>query len=129
MANVNRLVWSNGFTNDRRAHQNKEPYKKTCNKCGNGIWVTPTKTGWTVVGMNGAKHECKVKKNKVKRKEGKAKAYEKKCKFCERLVRMKMIAGKWRVLELDGKRHRCDRRSDEEILDTDLLKSSPIERG
>ncbi len=122
MSNINRLVWSNGFTNDKRAYSNKDPYKKSCNKCKKTILLIPEANGWKPYDLNNKPHLCK--KAKACRSK-KIKSYRKQCKHCERDIVLKMIKGKWKVLEPNGKRHRCDKRSIDEVLDTDHLESIP----
>jgi hypothetical protein len=63
---MNRLAWNSGFTNDKTAHCNKEPFKKKCNRCSAVIWMTPSQRGWKALDTDGQEHKC------VKKKEGKA---------------------------------------------------------
>ena len=103
---ANRMVWANGFTNDKRHHSNKEPYKKKCSRCNQEIWLTPVKSGWKALDTSGKPHECAKKKTKSKRKSRQERAYQSKCKFCEEPIMMKMVGDKWTPLN-DNKRHRC----------------------
>ena len=57
--NVNRLVWNNNFTNDKRHSANQEPYKKTCSKCFEPLVMTPKAGKFTAMDLNGSKHKCK----------------------------------------------------------------------
>lgn len=123
--NVNRLVWNNGFTNDKRAHSNKEPFKRKCRKCKKMIWLKPDRSGWAAYDTNNQPHVCKKPK---KPKNSKPRAYKKQCKHCHKEILMKFNKGKWQVLETTGERHRCDSRTDEEILDTELLSNSPLDK-
>ena len=66
--NVNRLVWNNNFTNDKRHSANHEPYKKTCNKCYEPLVMTPKAGGFTAMDLNGSKHQCKGKPAKSRLK-------------------------------------------------------------
>ena len=63
---INRLVWANAFTNDKRAYCNKEPYEKTCNSCNIHIQMRPEKNGWKPFDVNGKPHKCVKKYTKGK---------------------------------------------------------------
>jgi len=125
MGNINRLIWANGFTNDKTAYSNKEPYKKKCNKCKKTIWLKPVKGGWKPYDLNSKEHECKKPKNKNRGSKGNVRSFKKKCNHCDKDILLKMIKGKWKVSDVDGGRHRCDTRPVNEILDTDLIASIP----
>jgi hypothetical protein len=104
--NVNRLVWNNGFTNDRQATQNREAYQKTCDKCQKKIWLNPEGSGWKAIDSNGNPHECKKKKARKERKE--PKHYVKDCKFCgQKIVVMLMAGKKWVAFDQNRTKHRC----------------------
>ena len=55
---MNRMVWANGFTNDKSAYSNAEPYHKSCNSCGSQIEMRPTKKGWKPFDVNDKPHKC-----------------------------------------------------------------------
>lgn len=103
MANINRLVWANGFTNDKRAYCNKEPYKKPCKRCKQVIWMTPTQNGWRALESTGEPHRC-AKLTKTKKR---IRKYMKNCNQCSQKIEMVQKKGKWRAQDPDGKRHRC----------------------
>ena len=103
MKNVNRLVWANGFTNDKTAYSNKEPYQKTCNKCNKRIWMNPTKSGWSAIDNDGKPHECKLKKKKLKIK---------KCRYCDGPIIFKKHKDKWLPHNKDGNIHKCTKNGD-----------------
>lgn len=114
MKNVNRMVWANSFSNDKRLNHNKEPYKKTCKKCKVTIWMKPNGKGWQVLDLDGKAHKCKT--NKTKKKQAK-KLYTKKCNRCGNEILMMKAGGQWRPFDMNKQRHRCPAKQQEnEIL-------------
>ena len=102
--NINRLVWNNGFTNDRQAPSNREAYPKTCDKCRKKIWMTPDGAGWKALNQDGSKHQC----SKAKKVGKEPKYFEKDCKFCgEKIVMMLLKKKKWVAFDQSRAKHRC----------------------
>ena len=118
---ANRMVWANGFTNDKRHCSNKEPYQKTCKKCDQSIWLNPTNNGWKALSADGKPHSCVIKKAvpKKKKKEAqrsKPKAYSSKCKYCNEPIVMTLLNKKWTPIQPEGvvnQRHRCKKKQKE----------------
>jgi len=104
--NVNRLVWNNSFSNDKRLHENKEPYKKKCANCKKEIWMTPKSySGWKSIDNDGKEHNCK----KVKKRDEKYKIYERPCFYCKEPIAMKLLKGRYKPFDESGNAHRCKR--------------------
>ncbi len=96
---ANRLVWANGFTNDKRAFSNKEAYKKQC-RCRKTIWMTPKDGHWQALNEDGSRHTCKRKPKKASGSKGK-------CRICAVDITFKKVKKKWLPHDKDGQRHRC----------------------
>ncbi len=105
---ANRLVWANGFTNDKRAFSNKEPYRKQCNKCRQKIWMSPKDSKWQALNNDGSKHTCKKKPKR-------AKGRKTKCRMCGEDIVFKKLRNKWQPHDKDGQRHRCKVQQDHEM--------------
>jgi len=98
---ANRLVWANGFTNDKRAFSNKESYQKTCSQCRKKIWMTPKDSKWQALDSDGQRHTCKRKQKRANGTHGK-------CRLCKEDIIFKKVKKKWLPHSKDGQRHRCN---------------------
>ena len=113
---MNRLVWASGFTNDRSAHCNKEPYKKTCDRCNKQVWMSPGTKGWRVLNTDGTKHLCAAKAQKSRKsKVAGVSEIKRNCKFCGVPIVLIQLSGsgikKYKAFDLYPEKipHKCDR--------------------
>lgn len=113
---MNRMVWAGGFTNDKTAHINKEPYRKKCDRCLKPVWISPDKNGWRVLNLDGTKHLCIVKKKKGKsEKINGVNEIRIDCKFCGVPIVLIELSGsgtkKYKAFDPLPPRtfHKCDR--------------------
>lgn len=113
---MNRLVWAGGFTNDKGAHCNKEPYKKTCDRCSKQVWMSPDTKGWRVLNTDGTKHLCAAKaKTSRKKKVAGVNEVKRNCKFCGVPIVMIQLSGtgvkRYKAFDLYPEKapHKCER--------------------